>query len=154
MIRSASIFLTISFSFAVFFLFPQPSAAQSLSEQINKQIDAGAAEAELGKKPPQVFIAEVIQITLSFIGTLFIALILYAGYLRFTAHGEEDKIEQSNKTITAGLIGLVIVFMAYGITKFVATRIQNTVQEEQIYEVDDQAPDTIYEKTLEVKVKF
>lgn len=154
MIRSASIFFTILFSFAVFFLFPQPSAAQSLSDQINKQIDAGAKNAELGKKPPQVFIAEVIQITLSFIGTLFIALILYAGYLRFTAHGEEEKIEQSNKTITAGLVGLIIVFMAYAITKFVATRIQNTAQEEQIYEVDDSAPDTNYGKSLEVNVTF
>ncbi|GEM_PF-3270249 len=70
---------------------------------------------------PRSFIAYIIQIALSFVGIIFTGLTVYGGYLRVTAHGENERIEKSTKVITAAVIGLAITLLALGITVAVST---------------------------------
>jgi drug/metabolite transporter (DMT)-like permease len=65
----------------------------------------------------------VIKIALSFMGVIFLALMVYAGILWMTAAGEEEKIKKSQKIITASVIGLIIVVSAYSITNYLVPQI-------------------------------
>lgn len=60
-----------------------------------------------------------IKAVLGMLGVIFFALTFYAGFLWLTADGDESKIEKSKKIITAATIGLIIIFMSYGITTLV-----------------------------------
>ncbi|HRY36745.1 MAG TPA: hypothetical protein P5230_02595 [Candidatus Magasanikbacteria bacterium] len=60
-----------------------------------------------------------IKAVLGFLGVIFFALTFYAGFLWLTAGGDEGKIEKAKEIITAATIGLIIIFMAYGITAMV-----------------------------------
>lgn len=131
--------LLLSFSILLlFFSVPAlPVYGQSLTDDILGQVDsaAGSEGADLGTPTdPRQAIAEIIRYTLSLIGMLCIVLIVTAGYWRLTAHGEDSKIEKSNKTIQGAVIGLIIILLSYAITLFVVPRIQNRVQNTPVYE--------------------
>lgn len=118
---------------------PDFAHAQSLSESVNTQFNAGAGSAGFATgtpKDPRVIIAETIQMLLGILGMVFIVLIVTAGYWYLTAAGDEDKVEKAKKTISGSIIGIIILLGAYSITTFVAKRIQNAVQKEKVYEVE------------------
>ena len=58
-------------------------------------------------------------ITLAFIGTIFLILIIYSGIQWMTAGGNEEKVEKSKKRIINAVIGLIVILSAYIITTFV-----------------------------------
>lgn len=64
-------------------------------------------------------IGTIIKTALSFLGVIFIMLIIYAGYLWMTARGEEAQITKAKDILTQSIIGLVIVVLAYTISGFV-----------------------------------
>lgn len=68
-------------------------------------------------------IGTVIKAALSFVGVIFLVLMVYAGYLWMTASGAEEQIEKARKIITAAIIGLIITVGAYSITNFVVPAI-------------------------------
>lgn len=71
-------------------------------------------------------IGAIVGIILSFVGVIFLILMIYGGFLWMTAGGESDKIKKAQSLITNALIGLVIIAAAYAITSFVLTRVLET----------------------------
>ncbi len=69
----------------------------------------------------------VIQVVLSFLALLALALTIYAGFLWMTSNGDKDKIEQAQKILRNALIGLVIILTSWGITSFVISRLFGAV---------------------------
>jgi len=63
---------------------------------------------------PQI-IGTVVSIFLGFLGTIFIILTIYAGFIYMTAQGSEEKVKKALDTLRAALIGLAIVVGSYGI---------------------------------------
>ena len=130
---------------------PSPER-KTLTEQVQTQVDVAGESAGLQKEDPRQYIGRVISIVLGFMGMLFLVLIVYAGYVRLTSHGEEDRIKKSTSTAVAAMLGLVIVLLAYGITKFVTSRVYNAATYDPVYEENNQAPDTIYKKSIHIKL--
>jgi len=64
-------------------------------------------------------IGKIVGIGLSFIGVIFLILIIYAGVMWMTAAGNEAQVTKAKDIIIAATIGLVIVLSAYAITRFV-----------------------------------
>ncbi|MEK9152326.1 MAG: hypothetical protein AAB692_03080, partial [Patescibacteria group bacterium] len=56
---------------------------------------------------------------LGLLGTVFVVLMIYAGYLYMTAQGNEEQVEKAKGLIKNAVIGLVIVFTSYMIQFFV-----------------------------------
>ncbi len=73
----------------------------------------------LGSNDPRTIAANVIKVILGFLGIVAVIIILLGGFKWMTAAGNEDKVEEAKKLITAGIIGLVIILAAYGIATFV-----------------------------------
>lgn len=63
----------------------------------------------------------VIRIAMTLVGTIFLALTVYAGILWMTASGNEEKVTKATGILKMSTIGLIIVVAAYSITTFVVT---------------------------------
>lgn len=77
----------------------------------------------LGNEDPRVIIASVINVVLGFLGIVAVIIIILGGFKWMTAAGNEDKIDEAKKLITAGIIGLIIIMAAWGIATFVMNAI-------------------------------
>ncbi len=65
----------------------------------------------------------VLKAAISVVGVIFLALMVYAGFLWMTAQGEEEPVTKARKIIMASIIGLIIVAGAYSFTTFVVPTI-------------------------------
>jgi hypothetical protein len=61
----------------------------------------------------------VVKVALSFVGVIFLLLMVYAGYLWMTARGDEGQVEKAETIIRSSIIGIVITTAAYSIAAFV-----------------------------------
>ena len=89
--------------------------------------DAGSAvitdATGLGVKDPREIAASIINVILGFLGIVAVIIILLGGFKWMTAGGNEDKVGEAKKLITAGIIGLVIILGAFSIATFVLNQL-------------------------------
>jgi hypothetical protein len=110
-------------AFVVIFGLVDFALAGKISEGVNSfgsQVYGGSYT------PPQQIAALIIQAVLTFLGVIFIALIIYGGFLYMTAMGESDKVKKGKNVLLYSVIGLVIILAAYAITSFVVSSISNS----------------------------
>ena len=72
-----------------------------------------------GEKDPRLIAATIINVFLGFLGIIAVVLIIWAGFNWMTAAGNEEKIDKAKDTLTAAVIGLIIILAAWGISTFV-----------------------------------
>ncbi|MCX6780290.1 MAG: hypothetical protein NT034_03890 [Candidatus Magasanikbacteria bacterium] len=65
----------------------------------------------------------IIKGVLSLVGTIFLALSVYAGILWMTAAGNEEKVTKAKDIVTQAVIGLAVTLSAYAITAFVTAKL-------------------------------
>ncbi len=68
-------------------------------------------------------VGSIIKVALSLIGTIFLILTIYAGFLWMTAGGNEENVEKATKIIKFAVVGLIIILASYSITWFVMKNI-------------------------------
>lgn len=77
-------------------------------------------------------VGKIIKWTLSLVGTIFMALTIYAGFLWMTASGNDEQVTKATGILKMAMIGLVITLASYGITVYVMRAVidasSNTVQ--------------------------
>ncbi len=115
-------------SLSVFNFFISPAMAQDTLDPWQ----SGGADGEdikdqitLGDTSPVEVTTNIIKIILGFLGLIAVVLILLGGFKWMTAAGNEDKIGEAKKLLAAGLIGLIIILMAYGLATFVIGQIMS-----------------------------
>lgn len=64
-------------------------------------------------------IGSLVGAALSFVGVIFLIIIIYAGINWMTAGGNETKVTKSKNLLINASIGLIIVLAAYAITMFI-----------------------------------
>jgi len=100
-------------------LSPATVSAQTSNLDVWGNTQNSYANIGLSDTDPRDVVANVIQVVLGFLGTIAVVLIIVAGFQWMTAAGSEDKIAKAKKIMTAAVIGLVIVLMAYALSTFV-----------------------------------
>ena len=68
-------------------------------------------------------VGQAIGIILSFVGTAFLLLMIYAGILWMTAQGNEKQVTTAKDLMINAAIGIIIVFAAYAITSFIGNNL-------------------------------
>ena len=102
----------------LFCLISLPVLAVNTDLQTQTEAFAGQSGANFSPpKDPRQLTASVIQISLSVLGILTTIYLVYGGFTIVTSAGEEEKITTGKKTIVTAVIGLIIIFSAYAITK-------------------------------------
>lgn len=118
--------------FGVFLLFPSASIhAGSFVDELNQQTGGftGSEGADLGRPAdPRLVVAQIIRSLLTFVGILFLAYTLYAGYMILTSGGEEQKIEKGKSTLRTAVIGVLITVSAYSILLLIDKTIRKPSQ--------------------------
>lgn len=72
-------------------------------------------------------IGSFIGALLGLLGVVFVLLTIYAGFLWMTAQGNEEKVKKAKSTISAAVIGLVIILASYAITNFVISSLETSL---------------------------
>jgi hypothetical protein len=71
------------------------------------------------------FVGRAINGAMGLLGVIFVAQMVYAGYLWMTASGEEEQLTKAKHIIRRSIVGLAIVLGAWAITYFVISRLQS-----------------------------
>lgn len=114
-------FLIISFCFGMAF----PALAQDITTQL-QDVGNGLDEYATTQPLPET-IGSILKIILGFLGIVLLVVIIYGGWLWMTAGGDEDQVKKAKSWIVNGIIGLVIILLAYAITDFVVGQILTAV---------------------------
>ncbi len=61
----------------------------------------------------------IINLVLSFLGLVAVVIVLVGGFKWMTAGGNEEKVGAAKKLLVGGLVGLIIVLLAWGISYWV-----------------------------------
>jgi len=69
----------------------------------------------------RVTIARIISIVLGFVGVIFFALIIFSGFQYMTSAGNEDQTKKALGLLRNAIIGLVIILVAWMITRYAIT---------------------------------
>ena len=104
---------------------PFAASAASPFQDAKEEVGKAQEKAEVVDVQIEVLVGKYIQIALSILGVLFLAYVVYGGYLWMTAQGNEDQVEKAKRVITHGIIGLAIVVAAYAIAAFVVGSIES-----------------------------
>ena len=69
-------------------------------------------------------VGRIINLVLSVFGVVFFGLIVFSGFQWMTAGGSEEKVTKAKDRIMRAAIGLGIIIMAWAMTAYVVTKIQ------------------------------
>ena len=102
--------------------------SEDLQGQVMDQLNSGVTGAGLqiqasGENDIRLLIMQIIRILLGALGTIFLALVFYAGYLFVTSNGDEEKVKKAGSIVKGAILGLVIVLFSYSITLFIGTNL-------------------------------
>ena len=122
--------LAISFIFcaSLTMLSAKPVLAREASEWLNAVQNNGLGQvgntAFNTNKPQDIrtITANLTNVFLGFLGTIFIVLMIAAGFMWMTAAGSPDKVSKAQKLMAAGAIGLLIILSAFAISLYVTSR--------------------------------
>ncbi len=73
----------------------------------------------LGTQDIRETVARIIKIVLGVLGIIVTLIIIYAGYVWMTAAGNEQRVSMAKKILINGVIGLLIIILAYALTVWI-----------------------------------
>jgi len=77
----------------------------------------------LSERSLDVTINNILTAVLGLVGIIALGVILYGGFRWMTAAGNEEAVGEAKKIITAGVIGLIIVIVAWAVVSFVISTV-------------------------------
>lgn len=104
-------------------LMSNSAQAQLKKEKLLPPLETAAGQAFEKPVDLPTTIGNYIRIILTFLGVVALVLVVYAGFLWMSAGGNEEQVTKAKGILKNGVIGLVIVSLAYTITSFVISQI-------------------------------
>lgn len=126
-----SIFFLLSLFLIQNFILIKTGSATSLWD---RQQGMGAEPGEVGEvfnesggEPTdfRTMMIRVILILLSFLGIVYLILIMWAGYKWMISQGNSDEITEAKARLLSSTIGLAIILASYGIATFVLRSLED-----------------------------
>ncbi len=111
--------------FPKLFLKSEGESSGGIGEIMDKHVGNVRSEAGVGPAVPiGVTIGIIIQVVLSLMATIFLVLVIMAGFKWMTAGGNQETISKAGKSLKEAIIGLIIVLGAYAITWFIFSQLE------------------------------
>ena len=130
--KQKRIFLVVSLLVLLFAFIPTVFAGK-LGDAFGDNLEQVAGPGGAGYRTdaePETLVGEIIAVVLSFLGVVFLILMIYGGFLWMTAGGSEQQVEKAKKLITAAIIGLIVVVSAYAISHLLVTTLGDETLED------------------------
>ena len=80
----------------------------------------------MDKNPQDILtnrVTDIISLILSFLGVIFLAITIYAGFLWMTAQGNDAQIKKAKDLLINAIVGLIIITAAYSLTAFIGNQL-------------------------------
>ncbi|MBI2985016.1 MAG: hypothetical protein HYY50_05340 [Candidatus Kerfeldbacteria bacterium] len=90
-------------------------------ESLGEQIGLGSADLK-------ETVINILQLVLGLLALIAVIMIIIGGFTWLTAGGNEEKVDKAKKIISAAVIGLIIVLLAWAIVIFVARTTADVTQ--------------------------
>jgi len=88
-----------------------------------ESVDVGLGTADLKET-----VINILQLLLGLLSLIAVVMIIIGGFTWLTAGGNEEKVDKAKKIISAAVVGLIIVLLAWAIVIFVARTTANVTQ--------------------------
>jgi len=95
------------------------NALQGLEQSSNK------AYGTLPTDDVPTTIGKIVGVVLSFVGVLFLFLLVYGGFGWMLAKGNQQEVQKAKDLIEAAVFGLILILAAYALTSFIGTVFAN-----------------------------
>ena len=106
-----------------YFVFAQTSNGQGTAKNLLIVLSEKAGFATGPQNSIGNVVALVINAILSLVGVIFLAQMIYGGYLWMTARGNDEQVEKARNLIQQSIIGIIIMIAAYAIVYFVLSNL-------------------------------
>lgn len=129
--RIAKKLMLVGFFFILTLIFVSPiQRVQADPSLLNSQeglIDIGQAYGNANPRDIRITVARTISVVLGFLGVIMVVVTLYAGFLYMTAGGNEEKVKEAVTWLRNAIIGLLIILMAWAITRYTIVVLSHAV---------------------------
>lgn len=98
-------------------------ASPAVHAQVSEGLNAVAPTVRLSGGDPRVIAARIINVALGLLGIIFLALVIYAGFLWMTSGGDSSNAERARTLLRNAVIGLIIILTSWAITRYVISRL-------------------------------
>ncbi|MBI5467401.1 MAG: hypothetical protein HY975_04295 [Candidatus Kerfeldbacteria bacterium] len=88
-------------------------------------IESVGSQLGLGNADLKQTVLNIIRLLLGLMTLIAVALIIYGGFVWLTAAGNEENVEKAKRIISAAVIGLIVILLAWAIVIFVANTTAN-----------------------------
>ena len=100
-------------------LLPLAAHGQATTFSI-ESVDVGLGTSDLKET-----VINILQLVLGLLTLIAVVMIIWGGFTWLTAGGNEEKVEKAKQIITAAVIGLIVILLAWAIVIFVARTTAN-----------------------------
>ena len=105
-------------AFSHYLALPARADEALVGEQIGLQEVKPLFGGGRAEEDPRLLVVRIISLVLTFIGTIFLALAIYAGFKYMTAGGNENQVSDALALLKNAIIGFIIVASAWAISRF------------------------------------
>ena len=106
---------------AFFFLASPASGAAAEFDEFGRRLGFGSADLK-------TVVVRLISSAIGLLGILAVIMIILGGFQWLVSGGDEEKIARAKRTISATVVGLVIIILAWAIVNFVAGTVTNVTR--------------------------
>jgi uncharacterized membrane protein len=126
------LFVLLSLLVLPYFVFAQENTNSNTTNANNnnplnrlKNVASGeqGAYAKANEFTFSMIIGQVVRMLLSFLGIIFVVLIIVAGFQWMTANGNQESISKAKGSLQSSIIGLIIVVSAYAVWEFISSQL-------------------------------
>lgn len=83
----------------------------------------------LGNADLKKTVLNILQLVLGLLALVAVVMVIWGGFTWLTSGGNEDKVDQAKKIISAAVIGLIIVLLAWAVVIFVTRTTSNVTND-------------------------
>lgn len=99
----------------------------TFTNKAKEAIDKIGGASGLSNTPLETAIGNIINIFLGTLGIVAVCIVIYGGFLWMTASGNTEQVETAQTLLIQGLIGFVIIALAWSIATYVVSKIGTAV---------------------------
>lgn len=100
-----------------------PMAGHAITTSFS--IESVGSQIGLGDADLKTTVLNIIRLVLGLMTLIAVVLVIYGGFVWLTAAGNEENVEKAKKIISAAVIGLIVILLAWAIVIFVARTTAN-----------------------------
>lgn len=118
-------YVSIALALGIVATLATPVVSRAAVQVTSFSIESIGTQIGLGESDLKATVINIIRLILGLMTLIAVTMIIYGGFRWLTAAGNEENVEKAKKIISAAVIGLIVILLAWAIVIFVARTTAN-----------------------------